>query len=232
MDNDRAVTIAIRRPGPSINRKGTDMNSAVLKAADAQPARSPAEDVANWTTVITDLRQRRDNAARRRVELAEQRKGHALAAMTGDAEARASLTKNSEALRQVEFEIGDLETAITEAEVRLGDAETAVQAAELARRRAEVSKLATQRVEAAEEIDRLIDRLDKAFADFEAAGRNIAGFRDLHSIDNLKLFAGYPIRNAITVGAPALALRAEIMRQPDTGKKLGETERRMWAGFI
>jgi hypothetical protein len=207
------------------------MNSAVLKAADAQPARSPAEDVANWTTVITDLRQRRDDAAWRRIELVENRKGFALGAMIGDAEMRDSLATNTDALRLAETEVGDLETAIGQAEQHLGHAQTAVQTAALARRRGELSRLAAQRIAAATKIDALIEQIEAAYIEYDGAGRNLAGYIDLYGAPSaIHLFRSFTLRNALLVGAPEFSNRAEIPRMPRTDTKLGDVERNMWRG--
>ncbi len=121
--------------------------------------KNASDEVARWRATINDLSGRRENAAKRIVELGEKKAPLTLGACTGDGKAREKLDGfNSQLLIERQAE-EDLALAIEQAQVELGKADDALRAEEKAERLRQLDSLAQKRVQQAAAVDQAVRAL-------------------------------------------------------------------------
>jgi hypothetical protein len=195
--------------------------------------KTAAEEVAFWRSLVQKI-QADIATAESALALSEaRRREHALAASRGDHEAKKRLESVLDDDRRAEREKQDSELALQQARVELRNAENAQRAAEVESRKAEVNRLARQRVAAAEEIDRAFADFSKAWATFEALGRELLGIasqdQNANAVYLSETISGEARLVSSLPAKPFLALRERFNFMPiSTSKSLAAAESAYW----
>jgi hypothetical protein len=141
------------------------MNEDKLTAASAS--------VTEWQGRIRTITDKIAKAAAALAESKRTRNEHVLAAAMGDHDVRKQLDHVLEEDRKAELDLELLRASLQIAEAELASAEQARKVAETEFRKAEVLRLARERVDAAAAIDKALADFSKAFANYEALGKEL-----------------------------------------------------------